>query len=186
MPVFTTDGDGNGLPNLDALAAAVAPLSEPVPRDENDLAALCYTSGTTGSPKGVGYSHRGLYLHTFTACLADGHAISERDTVCHVVPMFHANAWGIPFAALMTGANQVLPGEHPVVPDIATILAEQQVTYTGMVPTVAVDLVRHAVSSGIDLTCLRALVLGGWSTPTPELVRSIEEDLDVRAYQAGA
>ena len=182
MPVFTTDGDGNGLPNLDALAAAVDPLSEPVPRDENDLAALCYTSGTTGSPKGVGYSHRGLYLHTFTACLADGHAISERDTVCHVVPMFHANAWGIPFAALMTGANQVLPGEHPVVPDIATILAEQQVTYTGMVPTVAVDLVRHAVSSGIDLTCLRALVLGG-STPTPELVRSIEEDLDVRAYQ---
>lgn len=182
MPVFTTDGDGSDRPCLDALVTAADPLSEPVPRAENDLAALCYTSGTTGSPKGVGYSHRGLYLHTFTACLADGHAISERDTVCHVVPMFHANAWGIPFAALMTGANQVLPGEHPAVPDIATIIASEKVTYTGMVPTVAVDLVRHAVSSGIDLTCLRALVLGG-STPTPELVRSIEEDLGVRAYQ---
>src|SRR5699024_1394969 len=79
------------------------PLEEPPVHDENALAALCYTSGTTGAPKGVGYSHRSLYLHTFAACLADGHAISERDTVLHVVPMFHANAWGIPFAALMSG-----------------------------------------------------------------------------------
>ncbi|MCQ4121044.1 long-chain-fatty-acid--CoA ligase [Rhodococcus tibetensis] len=182
MPVITTDGDGAALPSQDGLIAAAEPLTDPVPRDENDLAALCYTSGTTGPPKGVGYSHRALYLHTFTACLVDGHAIGERDTVCHVVPMFHANAWGIPFAALMTGANQVLPGAHPAVPEIATILANEQVTYTGMVPTVAVDLVRHALASGIDLTCLRALVLGG-STPTPELIRSIEEDLGVRAYQ---
>lgn len=182
MPVLTTDSDSQGLRSQDELIAAASPLPEPVPRDENDLAALCYTSGTTGSPKGVGYSHRALYLHTFTACLADGHAISERDTVCHIVPMFHANAWGIPFAALMTGANQVLPGPHPAVPDLATILAAEQVTYTGMVPTVAVDLVRHALAEQIDLTCLRALVLGG-STPTPELIRSIEEDLGVRAYQ---
>ncbi|MHA4854952.1 long-chain-fatty-acid--CoA ligase [Rhodococcus sp. MSC1_016] len=182
MAVITTDGDGAALPSQDGLIASAHPLTEPVPRDENDLAALCYTSGTTGSPKGVGYSHRALYLHTFTACLVDGHAIGERDTVCHVVPMFHANAWGIPFAALMTGANQVLPGAHPAVPDIVAILAHERVTYTGMVPTVAVDLVRHALASGSDLTCLRALVLGG-STPTPELIRSIEEDLGVRAYQ---
>ncbi|WP_432794342.1 long-chain-fatty-acid--CoA ligase [Rhodococcus ruber] len=182
MLVVTTDGDGIDLPAQDALTDAAAPLTEPVPRDENDLAALCYTSGTTGFPKGVGYSHRGLYLHTFTACLADGHAICERDTVCHVVPMFHANAWGIPFAALMTGANQVLPGPHPAVPDIARILEAERVTYVGMVPTVAVELVRHALATGADLTSLRALVLGG-STPTPELIRSIEEDLGVPAYQ---
>lgn len=182
MLVVTTDGDGIDLPAQDALTDAAAPLTEPVPRDENDLAALCYTSGTTGFPKGVGYSHRGLYLHTFTACLADGHAICERDTVCHVVPMFHANAWGIPFAALMTGANQVLPGPHPAVPDIARILEAERVTYVGMVPTVAVELVRHALATGTDLTSLRALVLGG-STPTPELIRSIEEDLGVPAYQ---
>ncbi|MFO7190979.1 MULTISPECIES: long-chain fatty acid--CoA ligase [Thermocrispum] len=179
MPVITTDGDS---PNHDELIAAATPLEKPVPRDENDLAALCYTSGTTGAPKGVGYSHRALYLHTFAACLADGHAICERDTVCHVVPMFHANAWGIPFAALMTGANQVLPGPHPSVADIATMLSTEQVTYTGMVPTVAVDLVKHATANRIDLTSLRALVLGG-STPTPELIRSIEEDLGVPAYQ---
>ncbi len=182
MPVITTDGEDPSLPFQDALIAAAQPLAEAVARDENDLAALCYTSGTTSSPKGVGYSHRALYLHTFTACLVDGHAIGERDTVCHVVPMFHANAWGIPFAALMTGANQVLPGPHPKVPHIAAILENEQVTYTGMVPTVAVDLVRHALTSGIDLTCLRALVLGG-STPTAELIRSIEEDLGVPAYQ---
>ncbi|NGP06590.1 long-chain fatty acid--CoA ligase [Rhodococcus sp. 14C212] len=182
MLVVTTDGDGIDLPTQDALTDAAAPLTEPVPRDENDLAALCYTSGTTGFPKGVGYSHRALYLHTFTACLADGHAICERDTVCHVVPMFHANAWGIPFAALMTGANQVLPGAHPAVPDIARILEAERVTYVGMVPTVAVELVRHALATGTDLTNLRALVLGG-STPTRELIRSIEEDLGVPAFQ---
>ncbi|EME66770.1 o-succinylbenzoate--CoA ligase [Rhodococcus ruber BKS 20-38] len=182
MLVVTTDGDGIGLPTQDALIDAATPLTEPVPRDENDLAALCYTSGTTGFPKGVGYSHRALYLHTFTACLADGHAICERDTVCHVVPMFHANAWGIPFAALMTGANQVLPGAHPAVPDIARVIEAERVTYVGMVPTVAVELVRHALATGTDLTSLRALVLGG-STPTRELIRSIEEDLGVPAYQ---
>lgn len=182
MLVVTTDGDGIDLPTQDALIDAATPLTEPVPRDENDLAALCYTSGTTGFPKGVGYSHRALYLHTFTACLADGHAICERDTVCHVVPMFHANAWGIPFAALMTGANQVLPGAHPAVPDIARVIEAERVTYVGMVPTVAVELVRHALATGTDLTSLRALVLGG-STPTRELIRSIEEDLGVPAYQ---
>ncbi|WP_152975356.1 long-chain-fatty-acid--CoA ligase [Rhodococcus rhodochrous] len=182
MLVVTTDGDGIDLPTQDALTDAATPLTEPVPRDENDLAALCYTSGTTGFPKGVGYSHRALYLHTFTACLADGHAICERDTVCHVVPMFHANAWGIPFAALMTGANQVLPGAHPAVPDIARVIEAERVTYVGMVPTVAVELVRHALATGTDLTSLRALVLGG-STPTRELIRSIEEDLGVPAYQ---
>lgn len=95
------------------LVAAGPELHGPPAVDENDLATLCYSSGTTGAPKGVGYSHRALYLHTFAACLADGHAISERDTVLHVVPMFHANAWGIPFAALMSGARQVIPVSAP-------------------------------------------------------------------------
>ncbi len=101
------------------LVAAGPELHGPPAVDEKDLAALCYSSGTTGPPKGVGYSHRALYLHTFAACLADGHAISERDTVLHVVPMFHASAWGIPFAALMSGARQVVPGERPIPAEIA-------------------------------------------------------------------
>ncbi|KAA9166336.1 long-chain fatty acid--CoA ligase [Amycolatopsis acidicola] len=175
--VIATDG-----PGYEDLIASATPLSGPPPVGENDLAALCYTSGTTGPPKGVGYSHRSLYLHTLAACLADGHAISERDTVLHVVPMFHANAWGIPFAALMTGANQVLPGPHPAPAEIAAIIEAERVTYTGMVPTVAVDLVRHAQSAGTDLSSLRALVLGG-SPPGDDLVRTLEEDLGVPVFQ---
>ena len=164
----------------EALIDSAEPLAERPTLAEEDLAALCYTSGTTGPPKGVGYSHRSLYLHTFAACLADGHAISERDTVLHVVPMFHANAWGIPFAATMTGANQVLPGPHPVPAGIARIIEAERVTYTGMVPTVAVDLVREAAKR--DLSSLRALVLGG-STPSADLVRDIEERLGVPVFQ---
>jgi fatty-acyl-CoA synthase len=96
--------------------------------------------------------------------------------------MFHANAWGIPFAALMTGAGQVLPGPHPSAADIARIIAAERVTYTGMVPTVAVDLLREATAGGIDLTSLRALVLGG-SPPSPALVQAIEERLGVPVFQ---
>lgn len=157
---------------FEEIIAGAAPLDAPIRRDEDDLAALCYTSGTTGAPKGVGYRHKSLYLHTFAACLADGHAISERDRVLLVVPMFHANAWGVPFAAMMSGADQVLPGPHPSAPEIATIIATQRITYTGMVPTVAVDLVAHATRENIDLRSLRALVLGG-STPSTGLIRDI-------------
>ncbi|MET9199358.1 long-chain-fatty-acid--CoA ligase [Gordonia sp. NPDC003585] len=177
MPVVSLD-DGE----YEDLIATNPPLTQPVPRRDDDLAALCYTSGTTGSPKGVGYRHKSLYLHTFAACLADGHAISERDRVLLVVPMFHANAWGVPFAALMSGADQVLPGPHPAPADIAAIIERHQVTYTGMVPTVAVDLVAHAIREHIDLTSLRALVLGG-STPSTGLIRDIEERLGVPAFQ---
>lgn len=191
MPVVCMDSAGGGAEtgvagqqviDYERLLASGESLEEPPLRDENALAALCYTSGTTGAPKGVGYSHRSLYLHTFAACLADGHAIGERDTVLHVVPMFHANAWGVPFAALMSGAKQILPGSHPSAPEIAGMIEQESVSYTGMVPTVAVDLVRHATGTGADLSSLRALVLGG-SPPSIELVRSIEEELGVPAFQ---
>ncbi|MGE0838478.1 long-chain fatty acid--CoA ligase [Pseudonocardia sp.] len=182
MRVVVTDGGaGPGTLAYEDLVAGGEPLTGAPPVAEDDLAALCYTSGTTGTPKGVGYSHRALFLHTFAACLADGHAISERDTVLHVVPMFHANAWGIPFAALMAGAAQVLPGPHPSVADIAAAITGERVSYTGMVPTVAVDLVAHARATGADLRSLRALVLGG-SPPSDELLRALDE-LGVATYQ---
>lgn len=165
----------------EALVAAGPALTEPPPRSEHDLAVLCYTSGTTGRPKGVGYTHRGLSLHTFAACLADGHAISARDTVLHVVPLFHANGWGVPFAATMAGAAQVLPGPHPTVAQIAEVIERERVTYVGMVPTVAVDLVAHVRTHGGDLSSLRALVLGG-STPPLELIRDLD-GLGVPVFQ---
>lgn len=156
-------------------------LVGPPDRSEHDLAVLCYTSGTTGRPKGVGYTHRGLYLHTFAACMADGHAISARDTVLHVVPLFHANAWGVPFAATMAGAAQVLPGPRPTVAEIARIIERERVTYVGMVPTIAGDLLDHLRRHGGDVASLRALVLGG-STPSIELIRAWE-DLGVPVFQ---
>ncbi|AZZ82959.1 AMP-dependent synthetase [Gordonia alkanivorans] len=176
MPVIPIDTDDQGAPagtTLDSMVASAEPIAAPVARADDDLAVLCYTSGTTGAPKGVGYSHKSLYLHTMAACLADGHAISERDRALLVVPMFHANAWGVPFAALMSGASQILPGPHPTPAQIAGIIAAERVTYTGMVPTVAVDLLAHAQTAGTDLSSLRALVLGG-STPTLGLIRDLE------------
>ncbi|QMU20405.1 long-chain fatty acid--CoA ligase [Gordonia rubripertincta] len=176
MPVIPIDTDDQGAPagtTLDSMVASAEPITAPVAGADDDLAVLCYTSGTTGAPKGVGYSHKSLYLHTMAACLADGHAISERDRALLVVPMFHANAWGVPFAALMSGASQILPGPHPTPAQIAGIIAAERVTYTGMVPTVAVDLLAHAQTAGTDLSSLRALVLGG-STPTLGLIRDLE------------
>lgn len=176
MPVIPIDTDDQGAPaetTLDSMVASAEPIAAPVARADDDLAVLCYTSGTTGAPKGVGYSHKSLYLHTMAACLADGHAISERDRALLVVPMFHANAWGVPFAALMSGTSQILPGPHPTPAQIAGIIAAERVTYTGMVPTVAVDLLAHAQTAGTDLSSLRALVLGG-STPTLGLIRDLE------------
>jgi len=183
MGVVVLDGDPEpGEMRYEDLVAGGDPLDGPPPRDEDDLAALCYTTGTTGAPKGVGYSHKALYLHTAAAGLADGHAISRRDRVVHLVAMFHANAWGVPFAALMVGADQILPGPQPRVADVATIIERERATYLGMVPTLAVDLVAHARRTGADLRSLRALVLGG-STPSRELIRAIEEDLGVPAFQ---
>ncbi|MBN9738799.1 MULTISPECIES: long-chain-fatty-acid--CoA ligase [unclassified Pseudonocardia] len=177
-PELGVVGSGAEYEELVAQGPAVTGAPE---RSEHDLAVLCYTSGTTGRPKGVGYTHRGLYLHTFGACLADGHAISARDTVLHVVPLFHANAWGVPFAATMAGAAQVLPGPHPTVAEIASIVQRERVTYLGMVPTVATDLLEHVRTHGTDVSSVRALVLGG-STPSTALIRAWDE-LGVPVFQ---
>lgn len=168
--------------DYETLLAAADPVTEFAEVGEDDLAALCYTSGTTGRPKGVPYSHRTLFLHTMAAAMADGHAISRSDTVLHVVPMFHANAWGVPFAATMVGAKQVLSGAHPTAPVIAELIESHSVTYTGMVPTMAADLIRHLQESGRRIGPLRAFVIGG-SPPTPQLVRDVQETLQCAVYQ---
>src|SRR4029078_5786656 len=113
--------DGGDVDTGDALdhetiLDAAAPTFQFPRLDENDAAMMCYTSGTTGNPKGVAYSHRALTLHTFGECLVDSLAVSERDTVMAMVPMFHANAGGLPYASAMVGAKQVFPG-NAMTPD---------------------------------------------------------------------
>jgi len=133
--------------------------------DENAASATCYTSGTTGNPKGVLYTHRALVLHSFGLAMADSFAISERDTVLQIVPMFHANGWGIPFAAVMTGARIVLSGRQLQPADIATLIQNEHVTFTAGVPTIWIGLYGYLETHPHDLSSLRMVVCAGSAMP---------------------
>lgn len=148
-----------------ALAAASAEYGWPDDLDEWSAAATCYTSATTGNPKGVLYSHRGLYLHTLAEGLADSLAISERDVLLPVVPMFHANAWGLPFTATFFGAKQVLPGPRPDPATLLRLLQDERVTLTAGVPTVWMGCEPLLDQGGYDLSTVRAILCGGSAIP---------------------
>jgi acyl-CoA synthetase (AMP-forming)/AMP-acid ligase II len=138
--------------------------------DEREPAAMAYSSATTGRPKGVLYSHRALYLHTMMVCLADTWAISEADTVLPVVPMFHVNAWGLPFASIWMGARLVLPGVRPTAEDLLPLL--DGVTFAAAVPTVWMDVFTRMEENGIRLPSLRTVVSGGAPLPAALLRRA--------------
>ena len=130
-------------------AARVRPAGYEYPAlDERQAAALCYTSGTTGNPKGVLYSHRSSLLHALGALGADSLGLSCSDRAMPVVPMFHANAWGIPYAAVLTGADLVMPGRFIAPEPLAHLIESERVTLSGAVPTVWWDLLRHADTAG--------------------------------------
>jgi fatty-acyl-CoA synthase len=122
--------------NYEALLAGAASLAPPA-LDENDAAAMCYTSGTTGRPKGVAYSHRSIVLHTLGTATVDYLGVSNRDCVCPVVPMFHVNAWGVPYTALTMGAKLAMPGPHLDAHNLLDLFASESVTLTAGVPTIA-------------------------------------------------
>jgi fatty-acyl-CoA synthase len=133
--------------------------------DENTAAAMCYTSGTTGNPKGVLYSHRSSVLHSMGTAMADGPALSERDTLYPLVPMFHANAWGIPYTAAMTGAKLVLPGRFIDAERVARVIEREQVTFTSGVPTIWIGLLRLLDKEAFDISSLRMIVSAGSAVP---------------------
>jgi len=133
--------------------------------DENAPAGMCYTSATTGNPKGVIYSHRGIVLHSMALGLADGGAVSEKDIAMPVVPMFHVNAWGLPFAAVWFGTNLVLPGPYFTPKLLAELIQEERVTVTAGVPTIWLGLLKELEENSYDMSSLRAVLCGGSAAP---------------------
>jgi fatty-acyl-CoA synthase len=151
--------------------------------DDRAAAGLCYTSGTTGNPKGVLYSHRSNVLHALTKCLADAEGIRHGDRVMPVVPMFHANAWGFPYACGMMGADLIFPSRFVTPEALAGLIETERVTIAGGVPTVWLDLLRFADEHGPDLSSIQRLVCGGSAVPEA-LMRAFEERHGVHMVQA--
>ncbi|MCH8188345.1 MAG: long-chain-fatty-acid--CoA ligase [Proteobacteria bacterium] len=152
--------------------------------DENLASGLCYTSGTTGNPKGALYSHRSTVLHSFSCCTADHPlAISCREVVLPVVPMFHVQAWGIPYAAAMAGAKLVLPGPRLDGESLHELLQAERVTITAGVPTIWLGLLDYLAKTGKTLDHLDALLVGGSAAPL-SMIEAFEEDHGVEVIHA--
>ncbi len=148
----------------DLLAAASADFDWPE-LDERSAAAMCYTSGTTGLPKGVVYSHRSSYLHSMAACTMNGLGVGEHDRIMPIVPQFHANAWGLPYAAMMSGADIVMPDRFMTPAAIVRLVENEKVTVGAGVPTIWQGVLAHLRASGGDISSLRTLVCGGSALP---------------------
>jgi fatty-acyl-CoA synthase len=153
------------LPDYEALLAAARPVTGWPRLDETDAAGMCYTSGTTGNPKGVVYTHRAMFLHCLAQSMTDSFGISEDDTILHIVPMFHANSWCLPFTGVMVGANQVFAGPNPQPRDICEIVQNEKVTFTGAVPTVWIAIKELCEKEGWDIASLRSIAIGGSAAP---------------------
>jgi 3-(methylthio)propionyl---CoA ligase len=146
--------------------------------DENTASALCYTSGTTGRPKGALYSHRSTVLHAYAIALPDVLDMRATSRILPVVPMFHVNAWGIPYAAALTGATLVLPGRHLDGPNLTRLLNQERVTMSCGVPTVWLGLLQHTRTSGEKLTTVKRIMTGGSAAP-PLLIEAFRDELGV-------
>ena len=153
------------------LAAQPTTFDWPV-LDERDASSMCYTSGTTGNPKGVVYSHRSNFLHTMQVVMGMG--FGQGDRLLAVVPMFHANAWGLPYAALMVGASLIMPDRFLQAEPLARMIESEKVTGGGAVPTIWTDLLRYLDANPTDTSSLRTVIVGGSACP-PSLMAAFHE-----------
>ena len=178
----STEIPETSLENVYSYEALLAEASDtyefPEDLDENTPAGMCYTSATTGNPKGVVYTHRGIVLHSYALGLADAMGMQERDVAMPIVPMFHVNAWGMPFAAVFFGTTQVLagPGFDPGL--ILDLIEKEKVTLTAGVPTIWLAVLKAQEQNPRDLSSLRAIVCGGSAAPKG-LIRAFEEKYNV-------
>ncbi|WP_116424815.1 3-(methylthio)propionyl-CoA ligase [Pseudomonas citronellolis] len=175
-----------GIPNLLCYEALLA--EEPADfawpgLDENSAAALCYTSGTTGNPKGVLYSHRSTLLHALSSSLPDALALSASDVVAPVVPMFHVNAWGLPYSAPLVGAKLVFPGAALDGESVFELFENEGVTFSAGVPTVWLSVLQYMQKRGTGLSSIKRMIVGGAACP-PTLMKSFEKEFGIKIQHA--
>jgi len=155
------------------------PWPEP---EENAAAGICYTSGTTGNPKGVAYSQKTTYLHALASRSVDSFAVQERDVILMLPSMFHANAWGFPYSGWMSGADMVMPGPHLQGPHLRAMIESARPTLTAMVPTLLGDLLLADETAPLDLSCFRAIVSGGSAVPS-SMIEAVRDRWGVPVIQ---
>ncbi|UVO49718.1 long-chain-fatty-acid--CoA ligase [Sphingomonas sp. SUN019] len=166
----------------DALLGDQAPLVDWPDIQENSAAVACYTSGTTGDPKGVVYSHRSIFAHSLASMGVDTFAISQSDRILLLPPMFHANAWGLPFSGWFAGSTFILPGPHLQPGKVRRMIKAERPTFVSTVPTILNDLLREHATAPIGMECFRVIVSGG-SAVSPALIERVRETWNIPVVQ---